>query len=189
MSRLVDGAPAAKSYNFVHARIPEVETVRRGLAPHMEERHSLSEAGTRRCGFRFQPISKRSLPVRIQSLSRRAKCHIALIQPVVAPELLWLSHLGMSGRFQVTPPSWAPDRLANYKHGVADAVAQKHVHVTLDLDDGTCVTYADPRRFGFMDLTPASTTSRFLADLGPEPMGNEFNADYLLAACADRQSR
>ena len=81
-----------------------------------------------------------------------------------------------------------PGQLAKYKHGLADAVAQKHVHVTLDLDDGTRVTYADPRRFGFMDLTPLSVTSRFLADLGPEPTGNEFNADYFLAACAGRQS-
>ena len=171
--------------------LPEVETVRRGLVTHMEGR-VIRSVKLARADLRFPfptDFETQLTGARIQSLSRRAKYLLALIQPVGAPEHLWLSHLGMSGRFQVTPANmWAPDRLANYKHGMADAVAQKHVHVTLDLDDGTCVTYADPRRFGFMDLTPASASSRFLADLGPEPMGNEFNADYFLAACADRQS-
>ena len=140
--------------------------------------------------FPFPPDFERQLTgARIQSLSRRAKYLLAHIHPPGAPEHLWLSHLGMSGRFQVHPANvQGPGQLAKYKHGLADAVAQKHVHVTLDLDDGTRVTYADPRRFGFMDLTPLSVTSRFLADLGPEPTGNEFNADYFLAACAGRQS-
>ena len=171
--------------------LPEVETVRRGLAPHMEGRVissvKLARADLR---FPFPPDFERQLTgARIQSLSRRAKYLLAHIHPPGAPEHLWLSHLGMSGRFQVHPANvQGPGQLAKYKHGLADAVAQKHVHVTLDLDDGTRVTYADPRRFGFMDLTPLSVTSRFLADLGPEPTGNEFNADYFLAACAGRQS-
>jgi formamidopyrimidine-DNA glycosylase len=171
--------------------LPEVETVRRGLAPHMEGRIirsvKLARADLR---FPFPPDFEAQLTgARIESMTRRAKYLLAHIRPVAAPKHLWLSHLGMTGRFEVHPAkARAPDQLANYKHALADAVAQKHVHVSLDLDDGTHITYADPRRFGFMDLTPASAPSRFLVDLGPEPMGNEFNADYFLAACAGRQS-
>ena len=171
--------------------LPEVETVRRGLAPHMEGR-VIRSVKLARADLRFPfpaDFEARLTGARIKSVTRRAKYLLARICSVGAPDQVWLSHLGMTGRFEVHPAEGrAPGRLVKYKHRVADAVAHKHIHVSLDLDDGTHITYADPRRFGFMDLTPASAPSRFLADLGPEPLGNAFNADYFLAACAGRQS-
>ena len=171
--------------------LPEVETVRRGLAPHMEGR-VIRSVKLARADLRFPfpaDFEAQLTGARIESVTRRAKYLLARIRSVGAPEQVWLSHLGMTGRFEVHPAEGcAPGTRVKYKHRVADAVARKHIHVSLDLDDGTHITYADPRRFGFMDLTPASAPSRFLADLGPEPLGNAFNADYFLAACAGRQS-
>ena len=173
--------------------LPEVETVCRGLAPHMEGR-IIREVKLARADLRFPfpaDFVARLTGARIERVTRRAKYLLAEIHPREGPAQIWLSHLGMTGRFQVYPanaPAPGPDPLATYKHALADAVAQKHVHLTLDLDDATHITYADPRRFGFMDLTPASGASRFLDDLGPEPLGNAFNADYFFAACAGRQS-
>jgi formamidopyrimidine-DNA glycosylase len=68
-------------------------------------------------------------------------------------------------------------------------VAAKHAHVRFELGDGSALVYADPRRFGFMDLVMgAPETSPYLADMGPEPLGNGFHEAALLAACAGRKS-
>ena len=101
----------------------------------------------------------------------------------------WLSHLGMTGRYNHI----APDRPAlapgDYAHDIAAPVAAKHVHVRFDFDDGTQLTYADPRRFGFMDLIRgAPDSSPFLGAMGPEPLGNDFHEAALLAACAGKKT-
>ena len=56
-----------------------------------------------------------------------------------------------------------------------------HDHVIFELNDGTIITYNDPRRFGAMDLakTDDLNNHKFLEKLGPEPLGNNFNSDYL----------
>ena len=187
--------------------LPEVETVRRGLAPHMEDRVIRKVTLTRPdLRFPFPANFEAALTgARIESVTRRAKYLLAHVHPIGAPAQIWLSHLGMTGRFQVYATGLdaqarmdastdAPsneisnEALGVYKHTLAAGVVQKHVHVRLELDDDTLITYADPRRFGFMDLTPATGPSRFLESLGPEPLGNAFDDAYLLAACATRQS-
>jgi len=65
-----------------------------------------------------------------------------------------------------------------------------HDHVVLEIDDGTIVTYNDPRRFGFMDLVPEADldTCKHFAGMGPEPLGNAFDADYLAQRAAGRST-
>lgn len=91
----------------------------------------------------------------------------------------------------VTPPENAGATAivpGDYANELAAPMAEKHIHVELSFADGTHLAYADPRRFGFMDLIARPAASKFLADLGPEPMGNGFHAEALLAACENRQS-
>lgn len=80
-------------------------------------------------------------------------------------------HLGMSGRFILSG-----DQLGEFTH--ANDADPKHHHVIFETEDGNRVTYNDPRRFGFMELIAPGAPYR-LDDLGPEPLGNEFNAPDL----------
>src|SRR5437870_4513542 len=114
--------------------LPEVETVRRGLALRMTGRQ-IVRAELRRPDLRrpFPPmLAERLDGARIGALSRRGK--YILIELDATGTLLL--HLGMSGRITA---------------GAADAPAEKHDHVVLTLDDGTVVRFNDPRRFGTLD--------------------------------------
>ena len=66
---------------------------------------------------------------------------------------------------------------------------EKHDHVVLTTEDGKQVRFNDARRFGYMDLIPAGAlaTSRHLAALGPEPLGNRFSGPVLAAALANKK--
>jgi len=68
--------------------------------------------------------------------------------------------------------------------------AQKHDHVVLDFDTGARVTFNDARRFGAMDLMPTDGAGAhpLLAALGPEPLGNDFHEEGLLARLAGRRT-
>jgi formamidopyrimidine-DNA glycosylase len=92
-------------------------------------------------------------------------------------------HLGMSGRFTIHPPGGRPLSLGepDEEAGESSNAALTHDHVTFLLDDGTRIVYTDPRRFGLMDLIDTATAAdhKLLADLGPEPLGNDFNAGHL----------
>ncbi len=156
--------------------LPEVETVRRTLAPHIEGRR-IVQVKLARTDLRF-PLSAnfaaRLTGARLMQLTRRGKYLLADMQGEKNKAFVWLSHLGMTGRYIYCPPQ------AKAAEGVS-----KHVHVALVLDDGGRLYYADPRRFGFMDLIDGSpSTSKFLAHLGPEALSNEFNEISLLKACA-----
>lgn len=140
--------------------LPEVETVMRGLSPALQG-HLLNKVLVTRPDLRFpfpKGFSEALTRSRIVKLSRRAKY------------MLWhfesgdiaLMHLGMSGRFTI-----------------AKGPPVKHDHVIFETDHGIEIRYNDPRRFGFMDLIKAGTTSKFLNNLGPEPLGNEFSSKYL----------
>lgn len=155
--------------------MPEVETVRLGLVPVMEGRRIVA-ADIRRPDLRHPlppDMAARLTGVRVDLLRRRAKY---LLADLSSGETL-LVHLGMSGRLLVS--------------GVGEAVAApaRHDHVILDLEGGARVTFHDARRFGMMDLAPTATLEghRLLAGLGPEPLGNLFNADYLAARLAGRR--
>ena len=170
--------------------LPEVETVRRGLAPHIEGRRIA-------CVYLARPDLRFAFPdnfaemltgAQLTRFTRRGKYLLGEMQKQDAT-FYWLSHLGMTGRYNHI----APDRPAlapgDYAHDIAAPVAQKHVHVRFDFDDGTQLTYADPRRFGFMDLIEgAPESSPFLQSMGPEPLGNDFHEAALLAALAGKKT-
>lgn len=170
--------------------LPEVETVRRGLAPHIEGRQ-ITAIELMRPDLRFpfpQDFATHMQGATIRHFGRRAKYLLAEMEKENT-RFHWLSHLGMTGRFMLERPDNALLAPGDYAHDVAAPVAAKHVHVRLTLDDGAVLSYADPRRFGFMDMfLGAPETSKFLAQLGPEPLGNAFHLDALVAACAGRKS-
>jgi formamidopyrimidine-DNA glycosylase len=178
----------APAYDAGMPELPEVETVRRGLAPHIEGKN-VAHAVLHRPDLRFplpDDFVARMSGAQVLRLSRRAKYLLADMRDKTGARFFWLSHLGMSGRYMVTPPKARAMAPGDYAHEVSAQAAAKHVHVELTFDDGTHLAYADPRRFGFMDVIATPEASPFLNKLGPEPLGNEFHADGLLAACQGR---
>ncbi|MDP5350147.1 MAG: bifunctional DNA-formamidopyrimidine glycosylase/DNA-(apurinic or apyrimidinic site) lyase [Paracoccaceae bacterium] len=161
--------------------LPEVETVRRGLAPVMEG-HVIAQARVNRPDLRwpFPPdMAARLTGRRVLRLRRRSKYILADLD---SGESL-LIHLGMSGRMLVSG-----DPLGRFVHD--HPAAEKHDHVVLDMDNGARITFNDPRRFGAMDLLDTATADRhkLLALIGPEPLGNDFSEPYLVAAFEGRNT-
>jgi len=149
--------------------LPEVETVRSGLAPIMQGQ-TIRRAQINRPNLRFafpQDFCQRLTGTQVLNLRRRAKY---LLIDLSSEETL-IAHLGMSGRFSIVPPGEAPP----------GDTKPAHDHVEWCLSNGHRILYNDPRRFGFMDLCNSADleNSKFLAGLGPEPLGNAFNAAWL----------
>jgi formamidopyrimidine-DNA glycosylase len=161
--------------------LPEVETVRRGLAPVMEGQ-VIMRALVNRPDLRwpFPPdMAGRLTGQRVLALRRRSKYILADLD---SGETL-LIHLGMSGRMLVSG-----DPLG---HFVQDhPAAEKHDHVVFEMANGARVTFNDPRRFGAMDLIDTATAQahKLLAVIGPEPLSNDFNEPYLVAALKGRNT-
>jgi formamidopyrimidine-DNA glycosylase len=161
--------------------LPEVETVRRGLAPVMEGQ-VIARAAVNRPDLRwpFPPrMAERLAGARVDRLRRRSKYILADLS---TGETL-IIHLGMSGRMLVSGDT---PGLFHHDH----PVAQKHDHVVLDMENGARITFNDARRFGAMDLaaTDGVEAHRLLAGLGPEPLGNAFSEDYLIARLKGRMT-
>ncbi|MEC8667320.1 MAG: DNA-formamidopyrimidine glycosylase family protein, partial [Pseudomonadota bacterium] len=161
--------------------LPEVETVRTGLAPAMEGQ-VIARATVNRPDLRWpfpDRMAERLTGARIERLRRRSKYILADLD---RGESL-LIHLGMSGRMTVSG-----DPLGQFVHD--HPAAEKHDHVVFDMANGARVTFNDPRRFGAMDLLPTATAELhpLLANIGPEPLGNAFNEDYFVAAVRPRRS-
>ncbi len=159
--------------------LPEVETVRRGLEPVLQDRVIL-RADVRRPDLRwpFPPrLAERLEGARVTGLGRRSKYLLAGLD---RGETL-IVHLGMSGRLLV---SGAALGVFHHDH----PAPEKHDHVVLDIEGGARVTFNDVRRFGAMDLWPTEALEghRLLAGLGPEPLGNGFNGTTLAASLAGR---
>ncbi|HDZ82440.1 MAG TPA: bifunctional DNA-formamidopyrimidine glycosylase/DNA-(apurinic or apyrimidinic site) lyase [Roseobacter sp.] len=159
--------------------LPEVETVRRGLAPVMEGQ-VIVRADVNRPNLRwpFPPdMAARLTDQRVERLRRRSKYILADLS---SGESL-LVHLGMSGRMLVSG-----DPLGQFVHD--HPAPEKHDHVVLHMANGARVTFNDPRRFGAMDLldTLNADNHKLLASIGPEPLGNDFHEAYLVAALKDR---
>jgi formamidopyrimidine-DNA glycosylase len=153
--------------------LPEVETVRRGLALKMTGR-KIVEAELRRQDLRrpFPPMLARTLTgSKIGKLSRRGK--YILIE--LDDNGTLLLHLGMSGRITAGPA------------GVPHAT---HDHVILTLDDGTVVRFNDARRFGLLDYMRRGEESAhpLLADMGPEPLEPAFDGRYLAEKLAGKMT-
>ncbi|MGH1370049.1 MAG: bifunctional DNA-formamidopyrimidine glycosylase/DNA-(apurinic or apyrimidinic site) lyase [Maritimibacter sp.] len=161
--------------------LPEVETVRRGLAPVMEGA-VIVRADIRRPDLRwpFPPnMSERLTGAKVERLRRRSKYILADLD---TGETL-LIHLGMSGRMLISGAA-----TGNFHHD--HPTPEKHDHVVLDMANGARITFNDPRRFGAMDLlrTDNEATHKLIQVLGPEPLGNAFNEDYLIKALKGKGS-
>ena len=149
--------------------LPEVETVRGGLAPVMEGR-CINQVTLNRPDLRFpfgDGFIERTQGQRLVRLGRRAK----FLDAELGSGDRLLMHLGMTGVFTINP-----------------AVSGKHDHVIFDMEGGNRVVFSDTRRFGFMELIAPGEASR-LDDLGPEPLSNSFNAPALRSALKGKKSK
>ncbi|QEE37178.1 bifunctional DNA-formamidopyrimidine glycosylase/DNA-(apurinic or apyrimidinic site) lyase [Octadecabacter sp. SW4] len=161
--------------------LPEVETVRRGLAPAMEGQ-VIARAAVNRPDLRWpfpENMAARLTGARVIALRRRSKYILADLD---RGETL-IIHLGMSGRMLVSG-----DPLGQFQHD--HPAPAKHDHVLLDMANGARITFNDARRFGAMDLcaTDGVETHWLIAKLGPEPLGNAFDEHYLIAALKGRNT-
>jgi formamidopyrimidine-DNA glycosylase len=165
--------------------LPEVETVRRGLQPVMEG-SKIVKAETRRKDLRF-PFQKdfvtRLTGQTVTGLGRRAKY---LMADLASGDVL-LMHLGMSGSFRVlkeedekTPGQFHHPRSRD----------RAHDHVVFHMSSGAAVVFNDPRRFGYMKIIARNALEHepLLRGIGPEPLGNEFDAAMLARSCANKKT-
>ena len=155
--------------------LPEVETTRRGLAPHVEGRR-IRAVTLRRPDLRWPipPEVARDLPgQRIQAVRRRAK--YLLMDTEAGSALL---HLGMSGSLRVLPattPVTAHDHVDNALAGERGGA-------------GRVLRFNDPRRFGCLLWQAPGQTHPLLQGLGPEPLSDAFDGDYLFAMSRGRRA-
>ena len=165
--------------------LPEVETVRRGLQPVMEGAQIL-KAEARRADLRF-PFQK-DFAARLQGqtvtgLGRRAKY---LMADLGSGDVL-LMHLGMSGSFRVQKPDEARTP-GEFHHPRGKDAA--HDHVVFHMSSGADIVFNDPRRFGYMKIIARGAIDEepLLRGLGPEPLGNAFDAAMLARSCAGKKT-
>src|ERR1700752_5342796 len=165
--------------------LPEVETVRRGLQPVMEGAKIL-HAEARRKDLRF-PFQKdfvaRLTGQTVTGLGRRAKY---LMADLGSGDVL-LMHLGMSGSFRVVKDGDA--RMPGQFHHPR-AEDRAHDHVVFQMSSGAAIVFNDPRRFGYMKIIARNALDQepLLSGLGPEPLGNEFDAAMLARSCANKKT-
>ena len=151
--------------------LPEVETTRRGIAPHIEN-NTITTVIVRNRNMRW-PIPKglnsKLKNKKIISVNRRAK--YLLVTTEVGTLIL---HLGMSGSLRILP--------------VTESV-EKHDHFELQFKDGICLRLRDPRRFGAVLWTKDNPLEhKLLINLGPEPLNKEFNAGLLFQQSRKRKT-
>jgi formamidopyrimidine-DNA glycosylase len=165
--------------------LPEVETVRRGLQPAMENA-KIVKAEVRRKDLRF--ASQKDFVHRLEGqtvtgLGRRAKY---LMADLGSGDVL-VMHLGMSGSFRVVADGNGKIP-GQFHHPRAEDRA--HDHVLFHMSSGALIVFNDPRRFGYMKIVAreAIEDEPLLKGLGPEPLGNEFDADMLARSCANKKT-
>ena len=159
--------------------LPEVETVRRGLEPVMTG-EIIEQADVNRPDLRwpFPPhMAERLTGQKVIGLRRRSKY---ILCDLASRETL-LVHLGMSGRMLISG-----DPLGVFAHN--HPAPEKHDHVVFQMKNGARITFNDARRFGAMDLFPTGGSHKLLDVLGPEPLGNDFHEDHLIAAFKGRNT-
>ncbi len=150
--------------------LPEVETTRRGIAPFVTDR-VVARVVLRRKDLRWpipRAISTRLPAQRIDAVERRAK--YLLLHTVAGSALL---HLGMSGSLRIIDP---------------DASVRAHDHYDLVLDSGKALRFNDPRRFGCLLWQKPGEVHPLLRGLGPEPLGTDFDGDWLWHASRGRRA-
>ncbi|HZP75799.1 MAG TPA: bifunctional DNA-formamidopyrimidine glycosylase/DNA-(apurinic or apyrimidinic site) lyase [Pseudolabrys sp.] len=165
--------------------LPEVETVRRGLEPAMDGAR-FRKVEARRKDLRW-PLPKNFAKVlegqKVEGLGRRGKY---LLLDLSSGDVLMM-HLGMSGSFRVFIDGGG-NKPGGYYHAKSEHLA--HDHVVFHMSNGAVVTYNDPRRFGFMKMTPRAKLDAhpLMRAMGPEPLANSFDAQTLAAACAGKKT-
>jgi formamidopyrimidine-DNA glycosylase len=165
--------------------LPEVETVRRGLAPAMENARFVHVEARRR-DLRWplpKNFAKALAGQTVLALRRRAKY---LLAELSSGDVL-LMHLGMSGSFRVQRNGEAAAGAPRY---FEPAKNEKHDHVVFQMSSGARIAFNDPRRFGCMKLIQRDRLERepLLRALGPEPLGNAFDAAMLAGACRAKKT-
>ncbi len=149
--------------------LPEVETTLRGIEPHL-----LNQRVTR--VIVRDPRLRWPVPAEVSkaegqqfiSLQRRGKYLLLKLQQGGL-----IIHLGMSGSLRILQQASPPE---------------KHDHVDVELDNGVCLRFNDPRRFGaFLWVDGEMESHELLSSLGPEPLSDEFTADYLYKQSRDRK--
>jgi formamidopyrimidine-DNA glycosylase len=156
--------------------LPEVETVCRGLAAHMEGR-KVARLDLNRPDLRIPmpPGLRAKVEGRVvQRIARRAKY---ILMHLEGGGVLIL-HLGMSGRIVAAAT------------GAAAPPPDRHDHVVFTMEGGAVIRFNDARRFGLVDWAEEGELARhrLFAALGPEPLGNEFNGPFLAAALAGKMA-
>jgi len=151
--------------------LPEVETTRRGIAPHLEGA-LIREVIVRRRDLR-QAVPKDLAAIEGQRFTTAGRRSKYLLLGIDDGSTL-LVHLGMSGSLRLASPE-EPWRL--------------HDHLGITLGNGMQLRFHDPRRFGLvLRLVGDPMCHKLLADLGPEPLGDDFTTDRLAAMCAKRSA-
>ncbi len=151
--------------------LPEVETTRRGIMPHIEDK-VVTAVTVRQAKLRW-PVSEQISTLlkgsRVRSVSRRGK--YLLIATDLGTVMI---HLGMSGSLRVLP---------------AGTMAGKHDHVDIEFDSDQLLRFTDPRRFGCILWLELGETSHPLLDsMGPEPLTDAFDGDYLFRLSRKRKA-
>ncbi|MDU6926471.1 bifunctional DNA-formamidopyrimidine glycosylase/DNA-(apurinic or apyrimidinic site) lyase [Franconibacter helveticus 513] len=149
--------------------LPEVETSRRGIEPHLVG-ETILHAVVRNSRLRW-PVSDEIHALSdkpVLSVQRRAKYLLLEL-----PDGWIIIHLGMSGSLRVLPQELPPE---------------KHDHVDLVMSNGKVLRYTDPRRFGAWLWTKALEGHNVLAHLGPEPLSEAFNGEYLHARSVKKKT-
>lgn len=160
--------------------LPEVETVRRGLAP-LVEGASFAAVELRRPDLRFAfpaGFAARLQGRRLESLKRRAKYLLGHLDN----GLVLVMHLGMSGRLSIEHPGVARPAggfIGGFVHPAGGNPS--HDHVIFTLSNGAVIRYNDARRFGFMTLIEenALDSHKFFVGLGVEPLGGALTGAFL----------
>ncbi|SFN02359.1 bifunctional DNA-formamidopyrimidine glycosylase/DNA-(apurinic or apyrimidinic site) lyase [Dokdonella immobilis] len=150
--------------------LPEVETTRVGIAPHLVGRR-IKGLVVRQPQLRWPiptPLIDALPGQSINAVERRAK--YLLVHTEVGSAVI---HLGMSGSLRVLGENTVPG---------------KHDHYDWHLDSGRVLRFTDPRRFGSLLWQPAGTTHELLAKLGPEPLGDAFDGDMLWRTAQGRST-
>ena len=147
--------------------LPEVETTKTSLLPLLQQRVQIVEVRESRLRWPIPEDISRLNGQRLIGLQRRSKYILAEFEQ---DQMLW--HLGMSGSFRLAT---AQDEL------------RKHDHLMIGFEDGTQLRYHDPRRFGCILWLNEESQNKLLNPLGPEPLGDEFDADYLYQKLKNKQ--
>ncbi|HNQ04902.1 MAG TPA: bifunctional DNA-formamidopyrimidine glycosylase/DNA-(apurinic or apyrimidinic site) lyase [Thiobacillaceae bacterium] len=153
--------------------LPEVETVLRGLAPHLSGKRLLG-AQVRNPNLRWPVPADLETRLRgrtVRALGRRGKYLLMHLDGVDMGGLV--IHLGMSGSLRLCP---------------ADRIPEKHDHLDVLLEDGLCLRLRDPRRFGACLWSDDPARHPLLAHLGLEPLADTFDGPCLHALCQGRSA-